>query len=106
MYLLIYIHFFKKYSVICYKIENVNEFRCLELQNTERDFKSEYLIRTCSIAANLVTSLEFNPIRCATTPSHFGQTGNDSVATHFILLNNTAMSSATGGYVAVPERLK
>ena len=34
---------------------------------------------------------------------HFGQTGNVSVATHFMLLSSTATSSATGGYVVVPE---
>ena len=32
------------------------------------------------------------------------QLRNDSVATHFILLSSTATSSATGGYVVVPER--
>ena len=35
---------------------------------------------------------------------HFDQTFNGSVATYFILLNSTAKSSATGDYVAVPER--
>ena len=32
------------------------------------------------------------------------QSRNDSVATHFILLSSTATSSATGGYVVVPEQ--
>ena len=36
---------------------------------------------------------------------HFGQTRNGSIATHFILLSSTATSSATGGYIFVPERL-
>ena len=73
--------------------------------NSERDFKSDYLFRICSLATNLVTSLEFNPTRCATTMCHFGQTWNGSVANHFILLSSTAESSATSGYVVVPERL-
>ena len=34
----------------------------------------------------------------------FGQTRNGYVATYFILLSSTAASSATGGYVVVPER--
>ena len=34
----------------------------------------------------------------------FGQTRNGFLATHFNFLNGTATSSATGGYVAVPER--
>ena len=35
---------------------------------------------------------------------HGGHLRNGSVATHFILLSSTAASSATGGYVVVPER--
>ena len=57
----------------------------------------------CSVATNLVTSLEFNPIRCATTLCHFERTRNGYVATHFIVLSGTAKSSATSGYVVVPE---
>ena len=33
----------------------------------------------------------------------FGRTRNVYVVTRFILLSSTAESSATGGYVAVPE---
>ena len=33
-----------------------------------------------------------------------GQLRNVFVATHFILLSSTAMSSATGGYAVVPDR--
>ena len=58
----------------------------------------------CSVANNLVTSLEFNPIRCATTLCHFERTRNGYVATQFIRLSSTAESSATSGYVVVPER--
>ena len=59
----------------------------------------------CSVVTNLVTSLEFQPIRCATTLFHFGRTRNVYVATRFILLSSTAESSATSGYVAVPEHV-
>ena len=58
----------------------------------------------CSIVTNLVTSLEFQPIRCATTLFHFGRTRNGYVATRIILLSRTAKSSATSGYVVAPER--
>ena len=56
-----------------------------------------------SVANNLVTSLEIKPIRCATTLCHFGRTRNGYVAARFILLSSTAKSSATSGYVVVPE---
>ena len=58
----------------------------------------------CSVATNLVTSLEFKPILCATTPCQIGQIRNSYLATHFTLLNSTAESSATGRHVLVPER--
>ena len=57
----------------------------------------------CSVATNLVTSQEFYPLRCATTLSYFGRTRTCYVATHFIPLSSTAKSSATRGYVVVPE---
>ena len=65
--------------------------------------KSEYLFRTRSVATDLVTSLEFQPIRCAIKLCHFGQTRNGYVATQFILLSSTTASSATSGYVVVTE---
>ena len=43
-------------------------------------------------------------MRCASVLCHLGQTRKGSVATHFILLSSTVTSSATGGYVVVPER--
>ena len=58
----------------------------------------------CSIVTNLVTSLEFKPIPCATTPFHFGRTRDVYVATRIILLSITAAGSATSGYVAATER--
>ena len=54
----------------------------------------------CSVVTNLVTSLEFQPIRCATMLFHFGRTRNVYVATRIILFSSTAESSATSGYVA------
>ena len=58
----------------------------------------------CSVVTNLVTSLEFQPIRCATTLFHFGRTRNVYAATRIILLSSTAEGSATSGYVAATER--
>ena len=71
---------------------------------TELDFKSEYLFRMCSVVTNLATSLELQPIRCATMLFQFAQTRNVYVATRIILLCSTAESSATSGYVATTER--
>ena len=71
---------------------------------TELDFKSEYLFRMCSVVTNLVTSLEFQPIRYATMLFHYGRTRNVYVATRIILLSSTAESRATGGYVVATER--
>ena len=71
---------------------------------TERNFKREYLFRMCSVATNLVKSLEIQPIRCATMLCHSERTRNGYVASRFILLSSTAVSSASGGYVVVPER--
>ena len=78
-------------------------FKSLTIR-AELDFKSKYLFRMCSVVINLVTSLEFQPIRCATTLFHFGRTRNGYVSTRFILLSSTAQSSATSGYVVAPER--
>ena len=61
------------------------------------------MFRKRSVATNLVTSLEFQPIRFAIILCHFGQIRNGYVATYFILLSSTAASSATRGYVIVPE---
>ena len=64
------------------------------------------MFRTRSVATNLVTSLKFQPIRCALILCHFEQTGNGYVAyvaTYFILLSSTANSSATSGYIVVPD---
>ena len=58
----------------------------------------------CSVVTNLVTSLEFQPIHCATTLFHFGRTRNVYVATRIILLSSTAEGSTTSGYVAATER--
>ena len=58
----------------------------------------------CSVVTNLVTSLKFQPIRCATTLFHFGRPWDVYVATRIILLGSTAEGSATSGYVAAKER--
>ena len=67
------------------------------------DFKSEYLFCMCSVVTNLVTSLEFEPIPCASTLCHFRPTRNVYVATRFILLSSTAESRSTNGNVVLPE---
>ena len=71
---------------------------------TELDFEGDYLFCMCSVVTNLVTSLEFQPIRSATMLFHFGRTRNGYVAIRFILLSGTVESSATSSYVVAPER--
>ena len=61
------------------------------------------LLRTRYVATDLVTSQNFQPIRCAFALFHFGRTRDVYVATRIILLSSTAESSATSGYVAVPK---
>ena len=58
----------------------------------------------CSVITNLVTSLEFQPIRCATTLFRFARTRDVYVATRIIPFSGTAEGSATSGYVAAKER--
>ena len=62
------------------------------------------LLRTRYIATDLVTSQNFQPIRCAITLFHFGRTRDVYVATRILLLSSTAEGSATSGYVAATER--
>ena len=57
-----------------------------------------------SVVTNLVTSLEFQPIRSSTTLFHFGRTRDVYVATRITLLSSTAEGSATSGYVTATER--
>ena len=71
---------------------------------TELEFESEYFFRVCSVVINLVTSQEFQSIRCATTLFHIGRTRNVYVASRIILLSSTAERSATSGRVVAPER--
>ena len=86
-------------------VDNVNLFAVSNMTtSTERGFKSQYLFRTCSFAANMVTSLEFNPICCAAILCHCGQTGSSHLAILFIFRGSTTTSSVTGDDVAVPER--
>ena len=46
---------------------------------------------------------EINPIRYATTLCLFGRTRNGYVAAHLNILSSAWESSATNGYVVVPE---
>ena len=62
------------------------------------------LLRTRYVATDLVTSQNFQTIRCAFTLFHFGRTRDVYVATRIILLSSTAESSATSGYVVATER--
>ena len=62
------------------------------------------LLRTRYVATDMVTSQNFQPIRCAFALFHFGRIRAVYVATRIIFLNSTAESSATSGYVAVPEQ--
>ena len=78
-------------------------FAVVVFANKKLDFKIENLFRTCSVATNLVKSLDFQPIPCATLLCYFGQTLNDSVATPSFFLCSTATSSTTGGYVILSE---
>ena len=61
------------------------------------------LLRTRSVATDLVMSQKFQPIRLAFMLCQFGQARNVYVATRFVHLSRTGESSATSGYVAVPE---
>ena len=51
------------------------------------------LLRTHYVATNLVTSQNFQPIRCAFALFHFGRTRDVYVATRIILLSSTAEGS-------------
>ena len=86
-----------------FRLTVLTSFNSLTIR-TKLDFKSEYLFRMCSVVPNLVTSLEFLPIRCATTLFDFGRTLNDYLATKINFLSSTAESSATSSYVDAPER--
>ena len=57
--------FQKNSAVIVSQIENVkNSASLIKTTIIERDFKNEYLFRTCSVTSNLVTSLEFYSDLC------------------------------------------
>ena len=61
------------------------------------------MFRVRSVATDLVTSLEIQPICCAFMLCQFGRTRNGYVATYFVLLSSAAASSNTSGNVVVPE---
>ena len=62
------------------------------------------LLRGRYVGTDLVTSQDFQPIRCAFTLFHFGRTPDVYIATRIILLSSTAEGSATSGYVVATER--
>ena len=62
------------------------------------------LLRARYVATDLVTSQNFQPIRCAFTLFHFGRTRDVYVATRIVLLSSTPEGSATSGYVAATGR--
>ena len=82
-------------------VDNINKFAMYTTAKYRAWLKCDYLFRKCFVATNLVMSLEFNPIRCATM---LCWPNNGSVGSNFILVSSTATSSATGANVAVPER--
>ena len=51
------------------------------------------MLRTSYVATDLMTSQNFQPIRCAFALFHFGRTRNVYVATRIILLSSTAEGS-------------
>ena len=51
--------FQKSSAVIVSETDNVNNFALITSAIIERDFKYEFLFRTCSVANNPVTSIEF-----------------------------------------------
>ena len=61
------------------------------------------LLRARYVATDLMTSQNFQPVRCAFALFHFGRTQNVCVATRIILLSGTAEGSARGGYVVATE---
>ena len=62
------------------------------------------LLRAGYVATDLVTSQNFQPLRCAFMLFHFGRTRDVYIATRIILLSSAAEGSATSGYVAATER--
>ena len=62
------------------------------------------LLRARYVATDLVTSQNFQPIRCAFTLFHFGRTRDVYVATRVIFFGSTAEGCATSGYVVATER--
>ena len=46
------------------EIDNVKKFPKISTGNIERDFKRNYLVRTCSVATNRMKSLDFYADLC------------------------------------------
>ena len=62
------------------------------------------LLRRRYVATDMVTSQNFQPIRCAFALFHFGRTRDVYVATRIILLSSTGEVSTTCGYIVATER--
>ena len=63
----------------------------------------------CSIVTNLVTSLELQPIRCATVLFHFGRTRNGYVATDSfssLALRRAVLNAATWSLRNAPAKVR
>ena len=87
-------------AVIVSENNNVNKFALITSVMIERDFKSEYLSRTCSVRDVNWNSFRFVLLCCAVS----SQLWNIPVLTHFHSDGSAATSSVTKKYGTVPER--
>ena len=95
---------FRKISaVILNEIDNVKGFALITIAIIERDFKSEYLFCTCSVATNLVTSLQFHSDLCNYVVPFLANYGIVPHSLIFTPNSRTATNSATNEYGTVPE---
>ena len=74
------------------------------LPSSHSELGMDILLLTLYVATDLVTSQNFQPIRCSFALFHFARTRDVYVATRMILLSSTAEGSATGGNVVATER--
>ena len=72
---------------------------------TERDFKSEYLICRCSVATNLVTSLELHSDLCFYAMPFLANYGTVPFSPILTPIAALLQAVPTGEYGTVPERL-
>ena len=74
------------------------------LPSTYSKLGMNILLPTRYVATDLVTSQNFQPIRCAFALFHLGRTRDVYVAIRIILLSSTIEGSAACGYVVATER--